>query len=388
MACPYNGGGSGGGGDGGDEPVLPRRGKEPVYYHDYLQLDKVLDAQAPKSLEVGGQLAHDEHLFIVIHQSYELWFKQILFDLESCRAIFGAPTVQEKSLGLVVRRLERTVRTLSVLLDTMGILETMTPLDFLDFRDYLFPASGFQSVQFRKLENMLGLRPEFRLRYARADYSSRLSAEHAAEVTAKEREASIFELVNQWLERTPFLRSDDFNFWERYEASVRAMFAIEREQAGDDAERVAEVDESERAFLESVFDEAKYEELVRTGKRRLSFKATQAALLINLYRDEPIFQMPFKLLTALVDMDQGLTAWRQRHASMVHRMLGMKSGTGGSSGFHYLKATATHHKVFTDLCDMSTYLIPRSMLPRLPDSVVSMLRFHYSGGGEEKESKK
>jgi tryptophan 2,3-dioxygenase len=166
------------------------------------------------------------------------------------------------------------------------------------------------------------------------------------------------------------------------------MYELDREHAraevGDSdadelATRLQAVDEEERAFAASVFDEEKYAELQRAGKKRLSFKAAQAALMINVYRDEPVFQMAYKTLTALVDVDQALTAWRQKHAQMVHRMLGHRSGTGGSSGYHYLKATATAHRVFADLCDVSTYLIPRTMVPRLPESVVKSLRFHYSG---------
>jgi tryptophan 2,3-dioxygenase len=137
---------------------------EPLYYGDYLGLGKVLNAQEPKSGEVWrvpestdststsvpkSVAAHEEMLFIVTHQAYELWFKQILHELDSILDIFKQVPVPESLLTLVVTRLDRIAVIQTVLLQQITVLETMSPLDFLDFRDYLYPASGFQSVQFR-----------------------------------------------------------------------------------------------------------------------------------------------------------------------------------------------------------------------------------------------
>lgn len=116
----------------------------------FLRL-QLLTLQQPKSREVGAE-AHDEHLFIVVHQAYELWFKQILHELDSIRAIFAHPPVEERLVGIAVARLARVREIQTVLLQQINVMETMTPIDFLDFRDYLFPASGFQSVQFRLVE--------------------------------------------------------------------------------------------------------------------------------------------------------------------------------------------------------------------------------------------
>lgn len=102
------------------------------------------------------------------------------------------------------------------------------------------------------------------------------------------------------------------------------------------------------------------------------------ALLITLYKDEPILNQPSCLLAALVDIDEHFTAWRYRHAQMVHRQLGSKVGTGGSSGYHYLRATADRHKIFTDLNALPTYLIPRALLPPLPADILSKLSFSFS----------
>jgi tryptophan 2,3-dioxygenase len=109
----------------------------------------------------------------------------------------------------------------------------------------------------------------------------------------------------------------------------------------------------------------------------LSHKATQAALLIFLYREEPILHSPFNFLSRLMDMDELFTTWRQRHALMVRRMIGAKIGTGGSSGHAYLQATADRYKVFTELADLSTFFIPRSALPELPEHIKQNLGYHF-----------
>ena len=100
-----------------------------------------------------------------------------------------------------------------------------------------------------------------------------------------------------------------------------------------------------------------HQELIKKNKKRLSHKATQAALLIFLYRDEPILHSPFNFLSRLMDVDELFTSWRQRHALMVRRMIGAKIGTGGSSGPAYLKSTVERHKVFSELVDLSTFFI-------------------------------
>src|SRR5580765_3972626 len=109
-----------------------------VYYSDYLQLDKILNAQEPESSKVGLR-ADDEMLFIIIHQTYELWFKQILYELEIVRSIFSQQGINDNSpdIQISVHRLKRIVSILHVLVDQITILETMTPLDFLDFRNLL-----------------------------------------------------------------------------------------------------------------------------------------------------------------------------------------------------------------------------------------------------------
>lgn len=135
--------------------------------------------------------------------------------------------------------------------------------------------------------------------------------------------------------------------------------------------------ENTKLKFDSLLDEEKHNALMKQGLKRLSHKSTLAALFINLYRDEPVLHLPFRFLTYLVDIDELFTTWRYKHALMVHRMIGAKVGTGGSSGHHYLMETAEKHKVFRDLFDLSTYLIPGSSLPELPSGLKLKLGFNY-----------
>lgn len=356
----------------------------PLYYSEYLQLERLLDSQIPKSAE-HGKPAHDETLFIIVHQVYELWFKQIIHELKSVLHLFEHDYVDEKNIGIAVARLQRITEIQKLLIDQLRVLETMTPLDFLEFREYLLPASGFQSIQFRLIENMLGMQSEQRLLYNKEAYSAHLSAEHQAVLRASEHRASLFLLVQRWLERTPFLDFEGFQFWPTYRATVERMLQNDRATILSNAhsteeekrKQLQELNKNEESFA-ALFEENKHRDLIAKGWRRLSYEATQAALLIHLYRDEPILHQPFRLLTVLVDMDELFTTWRYRHALMVHRMIGNKIGTGGSSGYHYLRATVEKYKIFADLFDLSTFLIPRSELPALPEEIKRSLGFYYS----------
>lgn len=355
----------------------------PAYYADYLQLDKILSAQAPRSVDLGKP-AHDELLFIIVHQAFELWFKQILHELDSVREMFLDDYVDETSVAVAVSRLNRVATILSVVIEQFKILETMTPLDFLEFRDYLSPASGFQSVQFRLIENKLGLKRNARVDFNDVPYDNRLSDAHRTLAQRAEAEPSLFALVEQWLERTPFLKFGDFDFWKSYKEAVEKMLEddrriIERNPTLSEEEKIRELTQLARTRddFAALFNEEKHNEFVAAGARRLSYPATQAALLIMLYRDQPILHQPFRLLTALVDIDELLATWRYRHAIMVQRMIGSKIGTGGSSGHAYLKQTIDAHRIFADFFNLSTFLIPRSSLPELPAAAQRELGFFY-----------
>ena len=136
-----------------------------LYYADYIELDKILNSQHPRSFQSLEQ-GNDEMLFIIIHQAYELWFKQILFELDLVQHIFVQPTINDNSpdMSRVVHKLKRIVKILELLNQQVGVLETMTALDFLEFRNILVPASGFQSGQFRLIEAKFGLKMEQRFK--------------------------------------------------------------------------------------------------------------------------------------------------------------------------------------------------------------------------------
>lgn len=129
----------------------------PVHYAQYLRIAELVNLQHPKSTEYGKP-AHDELLFIIVHQVYELWFKQILSEIDSVLELFSSSNIHERDMLKMVSRLQRVIEIQKLLLQQVDVLETMTPMDFLEFRDYLVPASGFQSFQFRLVENKLGLK--------------------------------------------------------------------------------------------------------------------------------------------------------------------------------------------------------------------------------------
>ena len=359
------------------------KSKKLLNYSDYLKLNKILSAQKLMSAK-SGTPAHDEMLFIIVHQVYELWFKQILHELDSVISIFKHKSIIESDISFVVLRLNRIIEIQKILIDQIRVLETMTAMDFLEFRDDLFPSSGFQSAQFRLMENKLGLLKSNRILYGTENYTSVIAEKEKSIVKNSESEDSLFELLESWLERTPFLSFGGFNFWEQYSKAVRKMLKKEKSVIKKNPNySIKEVEyhlgEHEKATLsfEAMIDEQRHNDLISKKIKRLSHKATQAALLILLYRDEPILHSPFNLISRLIDMDELFTSWRQRHALMVRRMIGAKIGTGGSSGHNYLNKAAAKHKIFADLADLSTFFIPRSSLPKLPKKIKQNLGYQF-----------
>ena len=324
-----------------------------VYYADYLQLDKITGAQDPESFKEGHKPAHDEMLFIVIHQAYELWFKQILFELDSVIAIMGRPSLNDNSpeMQTVVHRLNRVVTILKILVQQIDIMETMTPMDFLDFRDMLRPASGFQSYQFKILEARLGLK--FEQRHGQHYYTSQLNEKDLALLKQAEAGPSVITLINEWLERMPFISTA---FWAEYqEAYVRSLASAEKE--------------NEESFKQ-IFNTT-----VKEEERQLSPTACRSALFIMLYRGYPMLELPFQLLDTLIELDNQLGNWRYRHINMVQRMIGTRIGTGGSSGAGYLKGAMDKHYIFKELTQLNSFLIDRRKLPGLPAEMTERLGY-------------
>jgi tryptophan 2,3-dioxygenase len=262
------------------------------------------------------------------------------------------------------------------------VLETMTPLDFLDFRDMLYPASGFQSLQFRLIENKLGLKSENRHNYNSQAYHSYVAQAEAEKMLAAEAEPSLFDLLDKWLARTPFLEDKDFKFWEIYQKAVTAMYDRDRVTVRanpmltpeDIAKNLTNIDEAAKQF-HALYNEKEFSALQAEGHYRLSYRAIHAALLVSLYRDEPMLHLPYQVIAQLIELDERMTMWRYRHALMAQRMLGSKIGTGGSSGHKYLKSATERHRIFEDLVNLTTFFIPRSELPELPEALRKRMSF-------------
>jgi tryptophan 2,3-dioxygenase len=354
---------------------------EPIYYGDYLQLDKLLDSQHPKSKEHDNE-AHDETLFIIIHQTYELWFKQIIHEIQSVYDIFNKDKVLPNELSVVNHRLNRVVEIQRVLNQQLRIIETMTPLDFMKFRDYLTPASGFQSIQFRVVELRLGLREKYRTGKAKEFFNSRLSAKDRQVLVDMEKEPTLYELVDNWLARMPFAKVRGFDFWYEYLKTVNKLLDADQKVIEENKTLHPKELEFELANLHStrvnyhtLLNQKDYQKLLDAGMVRMSREAKLSAIFINLFRHEPILQLPYRLLNHLIDIDEMFTTWRYQHSIMAHRLLGTKIGTGGSSGHEYLKKAADNNRVFTDLFDLATYLIPEGKIPSLPKEVKRDLGF-------------
>ncbi|MFY8127458.1 MAG: tryptophan 2,3-dioxygenase family protein [Chitinophagaceae bacterium] len=348
-----------------------------MYYGSYLQLDKIIDAQSPESFKEGNIPAHDEMLFIIIHQAYELWFKQILFELDFCRTVFSKDRINDSSedLNLVLHRLKRVNKILHLLNQQVEVLDTMTPLDFLAFRNLLTPSSGFQSVQFRLIEATLGLQMEERHHkdYYKRTNEGGFTQKDYQQINNQETTSNIQQLVNNWLERLPFFEP---SYWTE-ENSNEASFIQQYQKIYKS--NLTEREAGKIIDFNYVFLEEDHESLDEATKKNLrnsfSAKALRAALFITLYRDFPLFHTSFSILDTLIETDNLMATWRHKHMVMVKRMIGMRVGTGNTSGSGYLQGALNSHFIFKDLTALSTYLIERRKLPELPKALIQKLGY-------------
>jgi tryptophan 2,3-dioxygenase len=329
-----------------------------VPYGKYLRLEKILDAQDPPGAdgEPRAHGHHDEMLFIVIHQVYELWFKQILHEVARVRDMLAQPEVPEQDVPRIVKALGRVHEILKVGVQQLSVLETMGPLEFLAFRDELGSASGFQSYQFRELEIVAGLPDANRYEYAGDSFERRFPPEQVQRFNELRGATSLREALEAWLDRTPIEEGFHENYlgaFDRYVATQKELHGSNPELGDEDRRRVAQRLDAYRdacaAFLSG-----------DTGRRNA------ACLFIHAYGDEPLLHWPYTLLDRLLEFEEQLRIWRFRHARMVERMIGLRVGTGGSSGVEYLDATAgERYRIFTPILEARSFLIPRRMLPDL-----------------------
>jgi len=343
-----------------------------LYYSDYIELDKILNSQHPKSFE-SPEEGNDEMLFIIIHQVYELWFKQIIFELDLAGQIFIQDGINDNSddMSKVVHKLKRIGKILELINQQVSVLETMTALDFLEFRNFLLPASGFQSKQFRLIEAKLGLKMEqrYKTEYYKHTRRGSLSETDLNEVNKAESESTLKELIIKWLERMPYL---DAAYWKEYkqvtesDSGDRHKFWLDYRNAYQTSLSKNEADRLQE------FDKVFFEE----GRGDAPPAAMRAALFITIYRNLPIFHLPFELLNTLSEIDELLSNWRYRHFMMVRRMIGLRVGTGGTSGAGYLEGTLSQHYAFREITEVATFLIERSKRPVLPNALKEKVSFN------------
>ncbi|MBC7691330.1 MAG: tryptophan 2,3-dioxygenase [Methylotenera sp.] len=268
----------------GSSTAIPNiYGKTDLTYNDYLKVPDLLQLQVQQSSPVH----HDEMLFIIIHQAYELWFKLVLHELE-----FAISYMQQSEVLRAHHFVKRAVEIMKLMVPQIHILETMTPIEFLEFREHLNPASGFQSLQFREIEFVAGLKDPTYLKH----FVNR------PEIIAQ---------LNARLQG-PDLRTGYFKLLKNL------GFDIPTE----------DTDENREAII----------------------------LGIKPIYQSPKDHLPLYLLSeSLVDLDEYLSLWREHHVRVVERVIGFKRGTGGSSGAEYLRST-TSKKCFPHLWDVRTYL--------------------------------
>jgi tryptophan 2,3-dioxygenase len=240
-------------------------------YGSYLQLDQLLGAQRP----VSPGPEHDELLFIVIHQVYELWFKQVLH--ETRRLIHSFEQGETHHALATLRRMLTIWKTLVAQVD---VLETMTPMSFASFRSRLQTASGFESVQFRLLEFALGHKRESALQHYPQGSVERAALEHALAAPT---------------------------VWDGFLRYLAGQgFAVPADQ------------------------------LARDVRAPITAARAMQDVLLTAYRKDALVS---QVCERLVDLDEGLQEWRYRHVKMVERTIGSKGGSGGSSGAEYLRRT-------------------------------------------------
>lgn len=355
---------------------------KPTAYWDYIRVEELLALQTGQ----GGDeapLENDEVLFIVVHQIDELWMKLALRDLVRVRDLFAQPRVPEQSLASAVRGIRRMALLFRKMGDHFELLETMTPRDFLDFRGKLYPASGFQSGQLREIELLMGLgagervplgHEESWLRALKYPDGSDSSAHQRVKRRLSDR-PSLVDAVNDWLYRTPIEGSTPSDpgdaeavqgFVQRYLASHRsellehrtyaqafALTDLDRERLG---KRYDDEMEAARAFLAA-------EDLPEAERGKIA-RVRAALVFIESFRELPLLAWPREVLDGIIELEQGLVIFRQRHARMVERIIGRRTGTGGSAGVDYLDSTSKY-RVFRDLWAVRTLLLRRGALPSL-----------------------
>jgi tryptophan 2,3-dioxygenase len=328
-------------------------------YWDYLKLLPLLKLQCGLEAD-DSRLSEDELHFIVVHQAFELWLKLVLRELRMARDEMAAEWVPEKHLPNVVRHLRRVNEIIRLSVSSFAVLETLTPQDFLAFRTKLGESSGFQSFQMRELELVLGLEPTERRQHEHVDPVPGLEQVAAAspegtaiaEALIRARtEPSLRSALLGWLYRTPI------------QGSLPSVQGDPIAIAGFVQEYREALTKYDARLLEE-FDRFVAKPEAKDEAVNREIRARVALLFIESYRDLPLLSWPYLLLETVVELEELLVLWRMRHVRMVERMIGRRTGTGGSPGVAYLERT-TQYRIFHEFWTVRTLLVPKDRAPPL-----------------------
>jgi tryptophan 2,3-dioxygenase len=341
-------------------------------YWDYLHLPELLKCQGG----LDDQPSPDELHFIIVHQTYELWFKLVLTQLRLARDHLAAPHLPEERVPFVVHHLGRVNAILRLCVDQFAVMETLPPQDFLEFRDKLTPSSGFQSFQLREVEMLLGLTMERRIKYAGTDPIEHIRSQATtdsgravvAQLESTMAETSLRDALVGWLGRTPIMGSrpgaaGDEAVVEGFLAAYLARVEEHQREGGAQLVKVLGGSDAEKIHARV--------EMALAGVRGFLMpdgveerRARAALLFIESYRHLPLLAWPRLLLDTVVELEEQMVLFRHRHARMVERTIGRRVGSGGSSGVEYLDQT-TAYRIFPELWNVRSCLLPRERLPEL-----------------------
>lgn len=343
-----------------------------ITYGGYLRLEELLSLQdGPQGYTPSP--SNDELHFIIVHQTFELWFKLILRELKEARALMDLERIEEDSIPKVVHHLERVSEIFRLLADQWKVMETLSPQDFLAFRDRLGTSSGFESWQMRELEVLMGLDNEQRMggmdplaHMQRLAREGKVPAAALAELEATSQAPSLNDVLTTWLSRTPIHGSspgdegDEIVVRTYIDNHLNAMKAHGEEVI---AHMVA-IGHGEEAALRPRIEAGVSSATAFLLHDGIPLRHRAGLLFIESYRELPLLSWPRRLIDSFVDLEQSMLLFRAHHARMVERMIGRRMGTGGSSGVDYLDAT-TKYRIFVDLWAVRTLLVKRGDLPEI-----------------------
>ena len=344
-------------------------------YSEYLRLNELLELQAG---EIGceREINNDETHFIIIHQIFELWFKLILSELRCARNLLMSSHVEESDIPKVVGHLNRVTEICRLMANQWKVMETLSPQDFLVFRDKLGTASGFESWQMRELEFLMGLKNNERNKgmdplahYRKLAEENPVYIQGLKQLEQTIKEPSLDDVLQKWLERTPIQGSfiDDENDGELVEDFVGKYLESMENLNQKMLEKMVEHSSVDKKTLEERFDaNIKSAEDYLRPEGKIS-RSRAGLLFIEAYRELPLLAWPRKLIDSFVELEESMVLFRTHHARMVERIIGRRVGTGGSSGVDYLDAT-TKYRIFKDLWGVRTILIKNSSLPPVKNS--------------------